>query len=317
MIDLDTLLKGKEPEEEQKKEINFGLNELHISRYTYEKAFKYAKFVVKIKRRNSEIGGFLTTPKNAQDRVARDAFLTRDQLVSAVNYKLDAEKVLEAGKEIESQGNKIIGWWHSHGRGTSYHSDVDDENQMVLLNQIAPSNYITLPQEKTYENLQSRVEGDKIIFWDPENPNTKYQLELKKQSPELVAERLKILKDKKIGFAYSFVVNFNRWLRKRVPYSEIATRDLCRSCMNPEDVSIPVKHKIFDEGEFYIDDNKLIEEIKDKVYTYGEVKENKTYFLPEVFEEKRANGTLTKPKFHETSKYSFTPEIVDSEEVGK
>ncbi|HLC56178.1 MAG TPA: Mov34/MPN/PAD-1 family protein [Candidatus Nanoarchaeia archaeon] len=302
MADLDILLTGEEPEEKLEGEKNFGLNELYISKYAYEKAFRYAELVMRERSDSVEIGGFLTTQKGANDRVARDAFLARDQEVSRGFYKLSAEDVLKAKKEIEDKEQKIIGWWHSHGRFDAYHSETDSKNQMVLLNQISTSNYIPFPKERDYDSLQSRIEGNKIIFWDPEDPIKKFELELKEENPELVAKRLKILEDKKIGFAYSFVVNNHRWLRKRVPYFEIATRDLCVDCINANDVSVPVGYKIFDEGEYKIDDEQLIAEINERVHVFGEGHKNKKYLLPSTFEEQRMAGTLSKPDFGSISK---------------
>lgn len=298
MANLDILLVGEEPEE--KKDVNrrFGLDELHISRYAYEKAFRYAKLIVDKNRESLEIGGFLTTPKDSQDRIARDAYLARDQEVTSVRYELSAEDVQKAGKELEQNGQRIVGWWHSHGKLNTFHSSTDDKNQMVLLNQISPSNYITVPDELNHDGLQSRVEGNDLLFWDPKNPSTKYKLGLKGEDLNLVAKRLNILKEKRIGFAYSFVVNYHRWLRNRVPYCEIATRDICSSCMDSKDSSVRVGYKIFDEGEFEIDDEKLSQEIYEKVSIWGRRKRaNRSYFLPSTFESQRAAGTLKEPRF--------------------
>src|SRR3989344_380781 len=111
MKDLDALLAGGEPGEDVKgsKENNF--SELYLSRYTYEKAFRYARLVMEGKFGTMEVGGFLTTPKDAQDRIARDAFLAKNQEVARAFYRLDAESVQKAGKEIEEKGQKVIGWW--------------------------------------------------------------------------------------------------------------------------------------------------------------------------------------------------------------
>lgn len=298
MADLDMLLAGDEPEERQEDKGNFGFDELHISKYAYEKAFRYAKLVMQGRWGSIEIGGFLTKPRDVPDRVARDAFLARDQEVGRAFYQLDAEDVLKAGKEIEEAGQKIIGWWHSHGKFDTSHSEIDAKNQMVLLNQISPSNYIIVPYQRAYEGLQSRVEGNRIVFWEPNNPSVKFQLELKDEIPEAGVERLKIFEDRRIGFAYSFVVNWHRWLSRRVPYCEIATRDLCSSCVHPMDVSVSVGCRIFDEGEYKIDDAQLMAEINEKVYIDGyKYKKNTRYYLPAVFEKERASGKLTKPNF--------------------
>ncbi len=297
MGDLDALLLGEEPVEKPKEKVNFGLDELHISRYAYEKAFRYAKLVLKGRWRSVEVGGFLTKPRDAEDRVARNAFLARNQEVSYTSYELSAEDVLKAKKELEQEGQKIIGWWHSHGRGDTFHSETDNNNQRVLLNQISPSNYITLFKERSYENLQSRVEGNQLVFWNPQNSLIQYILELKDENPELTAQNLRVLEEKRIGFAYSFVVNHHRWLRRRVPYCEIATRDLCLRCKKPKDISVAVEYQIINDGEFEIDENELLKEINDRVHVLGEYKKKKTYYLPATFEEQRATGTLTEPVF--------------------
>jgi len=83
MTNLDMLLTGEEPEEKPKV-VNFGLDELYISRYAIEKAFRYADLVMRGRYRNIEIGGFLTKPVDSKDRIARDAFLARDKKLDIV-----------------------------------------------------------------------------------------------------------------------------------------------------------------------------------------------------------------------------------------
>jgi len=191
---------------------------------------------------------------------------------------------------------RIIGWWHSHGKLDTFHSPTDQKNQLVLLNQIAPSNYIPFNYEDIF-GLQSRIEGDKLVFFDNENPNTQFYLDLKNINPELVAERLRVKEEKRIGFCYSFVVNAHRWMRKRVPYCEIATRDLCRKCLKPSDVSVQVGYRVFDDERFVINDDELLREIGEKVHVQGEYKPvKKQAYLPSVFEEQRSKGELKKPE---------------------
>ncbi len=297
MTNIDALLQGDEPVEHQVPIKNFGIDELHISRFAYDKAFRYAALVLQFSRnKNVEIGGFLTKAKDARDRVATDAFLPREQEVYRGEYVLSAEHVIKAGKELDQQGRKIVGWWHSHGRYETFHSKIDVNNQMVLLNEISPSNYIISPKEKVYRGLQSRVEGNNLIFWDPENQSITYRIGLKTENPELIAQELQILEEKRVGFAYSFVVNHHRWLSKRVPYCEVATRDLCLNCANVEDVSERVNYKIFDGEEYKLDNDQLKAEIHEKVIV-ERPRKLIDYFLPSVFEEKKTTGTLTKPDF--------------------
>ncbi|MDP3881330.1 MAG: Mov34/MPN/PAD-1 family protein [Nanoarchaeota archaeon] len=293
MKNLNLLLIGEEPSERPIVEKGLGLDEVHISSYAHDKAFKYAELIIQRKGRSLEVGGFLTTPKEARDRVARDAFLARDQEVTSVSYILSPQDVKKAKQELDKMGQRIVGWWHSHGRMRTFHSDIDDKNQMVLLNQIAPSNYSVIRQEET-RGLQSRLEGNSLIFWDPANPRKVYSLDIKNDNPELIAKRLRITKEEQIGFAYSFVVNHHRWLNFRVPYCEIATREVCSGCLNDNAKSKTTGYKIFDEGDFEIDEEQLIVEIDERVHLAGT---RRKYFLPEDFERERAAGTLTKPEF--------------------
>lgn len=295
MVKLDALLTGAEPIVRERTQKSFGLDELRISQYAYEKAFDYARLAVKLRGQSVEVGGFLTVPVDSQDRIARDAYLTRDQEVSVVDYKLNAADVARASKELEQNGQRAIGWWHSHGRAQSFHSDIDKKNQMVMLNQIAPSNYVTTPEEKTYGGLQSRIDGDELVFWDSQSESRQFRLKLKEADPSIVAESLRVLDKKRIGFAYSFVVNWNRWVSNRVPYCEIATRDLCTGCMEAKDTSAKTDFKIFNYEEQRASDEQLIDELKDRVPIFKEAQRRKSFFLPSVFEEKRDNGTLTKP----------------------
>lgn len=295
MENLDALLEGGEPAKIQKQDGRFGLNELHISKYAYEKAFRYAKLALQIRKSTVEVGGFLTLPKDSADRVARDAFLARDQHVSSVSYRVEAADVLRAAKEISQQGQKIVGWWHSHGSMRTFHSDVDDRNQQVLLNQISPSNYVSVPHKKLYAGLKSRVEGDKLVFWDPKNVGTMFRLRLAGVDPRLVAEDLQVEEEKRVGFAYSFVVNWSRWLPQRVPYCEIATRDLCTACTGANDLSSQTGYSVFDYSERIPEDEQLVEELKDRVILFADRQNKRSYFLPEKFLEQRAAGTLTRP----------------------
>ena len=76
--------------------------------------------------------------KDALDELYKIGFISRYKKTYEVHVSLNIEKK----KEIEDKEQKIIGWWHSHGRFDAYHSETDSKNQMVLLNQISTSNYI-------------------------------------------------------------------------------------------------------------------------------------------------------------------------------
>ena len=295
MDELDKLLIGEA--EEIKVKDNYGFDQLHISSYAYQKAFSYARLVMDKRPGSVEIGGFLTQPRDSKDRVVRDAFLARDQRVSRYEYMLDADSVLKAKKELDERGERILGWWHSHGRFDTFHSKIDDENQQTILRQIAPSNYVVVSKEKDLKDLQSVVDGDDLVLWDSYEPSTKFRIKLKDENPNSVIKNMRIISDKRIGFAYSFVVNHHRWIDKRVPYCEIGTREVCHDCSSVSSNSKRVEFKLFeDNDQRIIDDSVLLKEIEDRVNVNGE--KGRSYFLPSVFKDKRDSGTLTEPEFN-------------------
>jgi len=293
MDELAKLLADGEPQERQAKEVNFGMTSLHISKFAFDKAFRYAQLVMKRKKRSVEVGGLLSKPKDATDRVARNAYLVKDQDVRESFYELSPEGVLRARKDLEELGEVPVGWWHSHGRMGTFHSNTDDDNQLVTLNQIAPFNYITKHVEKTISNLETRIDGSTVTIFDPSDPSRKFAITLKDEDPELVAEKLKLTEEKRIGFTYSFVVNHHRWKRFRVPYCELATRDLCTNCLSSKEDSIKVPYQLFDEDEvFKLDNDAMNKEIDERVFLFGD--RVKKFFLPEHWRG-RSKGTLVDP----------------------
>jgi len=289
MSKLSDLLAVEAPKESEARVQGPRLTDIHLTRYTYEKAFRYAKLVMKRKSRNVEVGGFLIQPKDSTDRIARDAYLAKDQEVRVGFYELSPEDVVKAGRELDEQGQRIIGWWHSHGRFKTFHSDTDDKNQMILLNGISPSNYLSEVKERVIGNVETVVDGDRVMFFDPAEPEKKVEVKLKGASPDLVASELKFMEEQRIGFAYSLVVNHHRWRRFRVPYCEVATRDLCSTCMNPQDVSVTADFKIFDEGRFKLKNGELAAEIDTRVHLAGE--RGKKFFLPQDWKNRGKGGS--------------------------
>lgn len=286
MKGLDFLLEQGEPEE-RKDPADIGLNSLLITRYAFEKAYAYAKLAVQKAGRTIECGGYLIAPKSAQDRIATDSFLAKNQDVSDGLFTINAEDVIIAGREIDKMGYKVLGWWHSHGKLRTFFSITDDSGQITVLNEIGAINYIAQKDEKEIGNLEVITEGRKIIMFDRRSPERKYEIEVK-DPKDISIERLKFHQEKRIGFAYGLVVNVpgpwdwdsKSWRKKerknmtnlidntdyqKRPYAEIATRDLCGYCKNSMDKSVVVDISILDSGDFKIDEATLMAEIEDRV----------------------------------------------------
>ena len=132
-------------------------------------------------------------------------------------------------------GYRVLGWWHSHGNLRTFFSATDDNGQRTVLNEIGAFNYVIQNEEKEVGNLEVRAEDGRIVMFDRRSPERKYEIEIDGDPSKISIAKLKLLQEKKIGFAYGLVVN-NRKIKKE-PYAEIATRDLCGFCRNSKDKS--------------------------------------------------------------------------------
>ena len=263
-MNLDELLSNPEPVKKQEKDPLFGINTLQLTNYAYEKAYAYARLACEVHGDSIECGGYLVKRKDSEDRVAEDAFLARDQDVQAGLFTINAEDVIKAGRELDKNGYKVLGWWHSHGYLKTFFSQLDDSGQMTCLNEISAFNYVT--QSKNYEisDLETKLDGNKLILWDKKSPAKKYEIEFLGKN-KLAIARMAIADEKRVGFSYGLVVNAKN-KKKKEPYAEIAVRDLCNQCRRAKDISLEVEVELFeDDKKVEIDDDKLRKEIKDRV----------------------------------------------------
>ncbi|MBP7708562.1 Mov34/MPN/PAD-1 family protein [Candidatus Pacearchaeota archaeon] len=178
---------------------------LHVTRSAYDRAFAYSKLICEISGEDgTEICGYLISPKESKDRVARAAYLARDQIVGPGEMKILPEDVIKAGREIDAMGYKVLGWWHSHGSLSTFHSGIDIENQKTVLNAIAPSNYVIETTERG--NIVATVEGKKLVLTDKKNPGLRYELILdSEQALKILSAQVR--EEKRVGFCYSMVVH--------------------------------------------------------------------------------------------------------------
>jgi proteasome lid subunit RPN8/RPN11 len=262
MKNLDLLL-GQEEPEMRKAVVSNGLDSLYITKYAFEKAYAYARLACEKARRSIECGGYLIAPKDSKDRIATDSFLANNQDVSDGLFTIEAEDVIKAGREITESGFKVLGWWHSHGNLDTFFSRTDDNGQRTVLNEIGAFNYIIQKDEKEVSNLEIKSEDGRIIMFDKRSPERKYEIEIDGNASKISIAKLKLQQEKKIGFAYGLVVNNRR--RKKEPYAEIATRDFCGYCKSSSDKSDIVSVTLFDSGKFSLDEDILMEDIKERV----------------------------------------------------
>ncbi len=262
MRNLIELLEGGEPERKPKIVSN-GLKTLHITEYAYEKAYAYARLACKKAKGSIECGGYLIAPKDAKDRIATDSFLAKNQDVRDGLFTIEAKDVIEAGREVNEMGYKVLGWWHSHGNTGTFFSKLDDDGQKTVLNEIGAFNYIAQIDTKEVGNLEARIEDGRIVMFDKRNPGRRYEIEVDGDPTKISIAKLILQQEKRIGFAYGLVVNNVKTDKK--PYIEIATREICSSCKASKYESVRSGITFFNVGEGVIDEKALMNDIKKRV----------------------------------------------------
>lgn len=235
------------------------LEGVKVTQYAYDKAFAYARLACQHFGRSIECGGYLIAPKGQSGRVAWDAFLARDQTASATDVMIEAREVINAGREIDAMGYRVLGWWHSHGHMSTFHSGIDDNNQRTVLNEIAPVNYEKINEERIVK-VNHRFEKGKVVLTDSDGVSYELGYDGK---PKNVSGELKVSREKRIGFCYSLVVN-DLGLESK-PYSEIGTREFCNHCASCHDESHKTKVEISPCEDFALDEEQLMEEVKDRI----------------------------------------------------
>jgi len=303
---LDALLSDTsipvEEEKERKREL---IPDLQITQYAMDRAFTYARLVCEVTEAENECIGYLITPKKNKGRVVSDVYLPKEQEVSGASVEISPEDVIKAGREIDQQGYRVLGWWHSHAGMSTFHSGTDERNQMTVLNAISPVNFVSEINKKMIGNgnLEVIVEDGKLVVIDRKNSGVRYIMDVKDPSGIELAS-LRIEEESRTGFAYSLVVHDTRkkYLFKtkkakkigkilspscedeeatikkgletgeRNPYAEVATRIYCADCKETRDSSKKVPITILDSNGEKLDETEMRKEVKDRV------KERKSFF---------------------------------------
>jgi len=264
MKGLDQLLDAEEPVITEVQNNHHGLSHLDITNYALEKAQLYAHLTCEISGRDKmECGGYLVAPKDSPDRIAVDAYLARDQQVQEGWYEVSAKDVIRAGRELDQQGYRVLGWWHSHATMNVPFSAADDRGQMTVLNEIAAINYLTETREVRSDTLRVEKGKDSVVVYDIRNPGRRYEFELSRFN-WFNPTAMRVTEEQRIGFAYGLVVYD---IPKKDPYVEIAYRELCAHCQQSRDRSVIAGLTVVPTAEAYqLDQDLLRAEIKDRVH---------------------------------------------------
>lgn len=267
---LEALL-GQEPEEYiiaapvRKRNL---ISQAYITRPALDKAYRYAELAYDVLKESLECYGYLISPKDANDRIARDVYLAANQEASSAGVKVSGEGIIQSGREIDKMGYRVLGWWHSHADFDTFHSGIDDENMIKILNAIAPVNYVVENRQMPLfsGNLGTRKRGNSLEIYDINNPDRKLNLDMLKgedfNPKELAAiQGARVNMPVRVGFAYSIVVNANR----DKPYCEIATRDFCGLCWGGDERSRGARLRVVDGPRVSMNKREMKKEIRKKV----------------------------------------------------
>ncbi|MBT7902352.1 hypothetical protein HN587_00705 [Candidatus Woesearchaeota archaeon] len=132
-LKIDELLaQGEVPNQQSQ------INSLQITQGAFNKMMTYAKVVSRVAGGGMECYGYLLKKKNALDDLIVDILFAEDQQAVSTYVRVTEEGVYSASQTIEPLGYEIIGWWHSHGSMSPFHSGTDERNFLNVLHSIAP-----------------------------------------------------------------------------------------------------------------------------------------------------------------------------------
>lgn len=192
---------------------------------------------------------FLLASKCDSTYTVRDLLIVDGTKAEMGHVAVEGEHVAKAAAEVRKMNEKngtdlyVIGWLHSHGGGTPFHSTEDAGNFVKVLNSVSLNTEhpvyeeLKLIESEVHRELAgghviiSGQEADdaRITFALPETPQlaallTKYGMHKVPPPEAFVAEMLDIMPMRTeeaimVGFGYSIVVND----KKDTPYAEIGT----------------------------------------------------------------------------------------------
>lgn len=159
---------------------------------------------------NDEIGGLLTGKINdTGDFIVMNAVLLK-QKKSLASFQIDEENMMELTKNGNAKFlASIIGWWHSHGNGTTFWSPVDDacfERLCGFLNEKCFG--IVLVNELFSTGMKSRLDiwdrTGNFISIDDIKPEIEDDGRIHIQRKAITDEIKRKVADEPVGFEQSF-----------------------------------------------------------------------------------------------------------------
>ncbi len=146
--------------------------QIPITKGALEKAYMLCDAVKKVGKSSYEWFSFLLAQKSDPECIIRDLLLVKGTLATMGHVTVPGEAHAQAAAEIKKINEEggtdyySIGWLHSHGNGTTYHSDEDERNFLQLLNTVRFNTQQQVPVrfELIESAISQRAENGQLIL---------------------------------------------------------------------------------------------------------------------------------------------------------
>jgi hypothetical protein len=186
--------------------------EISMTRYAKEKAFKISELVREIHEESYEWYGFTIADKENPELIV-DIGLPKNDHNLQEYATLGPEGIAEYYDSL-SEDTVINGWIHSHGALKFMHfSHIDEENQATVLD------FVTARLKKTVAKKEISIQDLQLLVKDEFEEG-----ELEKGSVSLITDvavsEATIMETIYGGFCYSIVIGDDGWHEQEIHYKE-------------------------------------------------------------------------------------------------
>lgn len=286
---MDAQLEEKIRYNPKKVDINGYFSKYQISNFAQKKIQTYADRIAELYGEPIEVLGFNTAPLDKFDMIHYGAVVALDQTVSGGLCDQNSLKSYFKTKEkVKADGQKIVGWWHSHGDNHLSPSPKDKDFFEKLIATSVDSSlleldpYVNLIGEVPYKYKIEKKDGNKILTIESNEyllKNIVLVLENFAAGENFRIKDIRLESFKGIPFSQMYIVN----ALKEEPYREFGIIDINDKVNDISDIDFANKKynitykrnldseilDIYDNKN--IDINKIDEELKNQVYVDGKL----------------------------------------------
>ena len=148
--------------------------------------------------------------------------LADKQETGGAHCRVEGDSVIRSSQIAKRNGYKVVGWWHSHASHEPFHSEIDRENTMNMLNALQFTSYHTINNERELlrRPLETLVNGEHLLIKERDGMdmvdveiNGSFLLE-----PGSRVESVRYITRRKRGYCFALTVN----AKKESPVAQAA-----------------------------------------------------------------------------------------------